>query len=136
MVLYGRKISIVRILPRRSDCMRYLSEKQRAIFKNNAYYDIGGSYTLLYKDFTESGVAKYIYDNYGVGIWLIRTWVFKGKKYRGEWKTKYQNLITIQVFELGDGRHDYNVIRKDNISRYNAWKDKVNYNLSMGMADE
>lgn len=135
MVLYGRKISIVRILPRKEDCMKHLTEKQKAVFKKNAYHDIGGSYILLYKDFTEKGVAKYIHDNFGAGVWLIRTWVFKGKKYKGLWKVKWQNLIKIQIYELEDGGYDFNVIDKSNISRYNAWKDKIDYDRSLGMAD-
>lgn len=104
---------------------------------------------LYYKYFTEEGIARYLYDNYGYGTYMIQGWKwyskckkcklsFNKKEYRKvnecprcygkerTWFKGFYNLCIYEVIKSGN-TYIYNPINISNISKTKAWRWNINH---------
>lgn len=97
---------------------------------------------LDYKYFTEEGIARYLYENYGFGTFMIQSWKWYSKCFNCKlsfknykdikqcprcsekkkiWFKGFYNLCIYQIIKRGN-TYIYNPIDVTNISRSRVWR--------------
>lgn len=110
----GKKVLVFKIRSQKNPKARQYFKGRPAFVPLSPY-----GLELPYEDFSERGLASFLFENYGEGIFEVRSW---------RWDRKHKmahlfNLIRMEVFDGGNGIPKWNVYRIYNIHKFKAWRD-------------
>ena len=120
----GRKIKVEIIRKMRKESLIKWRNKRGFRTSNKTYTYIPPCLELPYSEFSEKGVAYFLYDHFGLengrAVYRVQSWKYDKKTKR----VKFITLCVIKIIGKEEGRIVWFFINKKNISRSKAWRHK------------